>query len=144
MTTAIDTNVLTALFTGAGANALQANIALREVEQRGELVISAPIYAEMLATPRSSMSAIDSFLDTSGITVDWRIDEAVWRMAAHAYRGYAERRRAQRGDPGPRRILTDFLIGAHATLFASALLTFDRSVYRAAFPTLTIIRPGEQ
>jgi predicted nucleic acid-binding protein len=144
MTTAIDTNVLTALFTGTGANALLSRIALNRVVHQGELVISAPVYAEILATPRSDMRAIDSFLEDSGIAVDWRIDEAVWRTAAHAYRGYAERRRAQRGDPGPRRILTDFLIGAHAALFASALLTFDRSVYRAAFPTLTIIRPGAQ
>jgi predicted nucleic acid-binding protein len=144
MPTAIDTNVLTALLVGTSVHAPQARIALRQVQDQDELVISAPVYAEILATPGSSMNTIDSFLENIRITVDWRIDEAVWRAAAHAYRGYADRRRAQRGDPGPRRILTGFLIGAHATLFASALLTFDQSVYRAAFPTLTIIRPGAQ
>jgi predicted nucleic acid-binding protein len=142
MTTAIDTNVLVTFFRDAGTTAEESFAALRHAGAQGPLVVSAPVYAEILAAPGSSMEAIDSFLAEGGIAVDWRIDEAVWRAAAHAYRGCAERRRAQRGDPGPRRILTDFLIGAHATLYASALLTFDQSVYRAAFPTLTIIRPG--
>src|SRR3954454_24977035 len=99
MPTAIDTNVLAALFAGTSIHAPQARIALRQVQSQDELVISAPVYAEILAMPGSSMSTIDSFLENIRIAIDWRIDEAVWRVAAHAYRGYADRRRAQRGDP---------------------------------------------
>jgi hypothetical protein len=39
---------------------------------------------------------------------------------------------------GARRILADFLIGAHATARDYRLLTMDVHIYRAAFPTLKI------
>lgn len=55
--------------------------------------------------------------------------------------GYAERRRAQPPDPGPRRILADFLIGAHALQIGSTLLTLDMRTYRAAFPALSVFAP---
>ena len=48
-------------------------------------------------------------------------------------------RRKQQGDSGPRRILADFVIGAHAMHLASALLTLDRGLYRVAFPKLKIL-----
>jgi predicted nucleic acid-binding protein len=65
------------------------------------------------------------------------LDEAIWRSAGRAFRGYAERRRKHR-DPGGRRILADFLIGAHAAAHDYRLLTLDVHLYRAAFPTLKI------
>jgi predicted nucleic acid-binding protein len=65
----------------------------------------------------------------------------VWESAALAFRAYAERRRTQAGDPGPRRILADFITGAHALHRASSLLTFDQRIYRAAFPTLNVVVP---
>lgn len=39
----------------------------------------------------------------------------------------------------PRRILTDFLIGAHAHERKFALLTLDNRIFKAAFPRLKII-----
>jgi predicted nucleic acid-binding protein len=51
----------------------------------------------------------------------------------------AARRQKQPGDSGPRRILADFVIGAHAVHLASALLTLDRGLYRTAFPKLKIL-----
>jgi predicted nucleic acid-binding protein len=44
-------------------------------------------------------------------------------------------------EPGPRRILADFLIGAHALLSARHLLTLGDRFYKAAFPGLTITVP---
>jgi predicted nucleic acid-binding protein len=41
--------------------------------------------------------------------------------------------------PGPRRILADFVIGAHALRRAYALLTLDDRLYRLAFPRLEIM-----
>jgi predicted nucleic acid-binding protein len=41
-------------------------------------------------------------------------------------------------DQGERRILTDFLIGAHAFVNGYKLLTLDARVYEAAFPRLAI------
>jgi len=50
---------------------------------------------------------------------------------------YAERRRKQR-DSGTRRILADFLIGAHADARGFRLLTLDERIYRTAFPKLVV------
>ncbi len=71
--------------------------------------------------------------------MDWVLGEVVWRSAAAAYREYAVLRRKQQGDSGPRRILADFVIGAHAMHLASALLILDPGLYRAAFPELRIL-----
>src|SRR5438270_11989 len=76
------------------------------------------------------------FEDT-GIVIDWELREQVWRSAGRAFQAYAERRRKQR-DMVPRRILADFLIGAHAASNGCRLLTLDDRLYRAAFPTLAI------
>jgi predicted nucleic acid-binding protein len=54
-----------------------------------------------------------------------------------AFQAYAERRRRQR-DHGTRRILANFLIGAHAGIRGYRLLSLDERLYRAAFPALKI------
>ena len=41
-------------------------------------------------------------------------------------------------DSGARRILADFLIGAHAHTRGYRLLTLDERLYKAAFPTLRL------
>ncbi len=141
MTIAVDTNVLVDLWTGSSSAVRVARTSLERASEQGPLVIAPVVYAELIAAPGRDVEAVNTFLQDTRITVDWILDEAVWRTAALAYRGYAERRRRQRGDPGPRRILTDFIVGAHAVHFATALLTFDQAIYRAAFPSLTIIVP---
>lgn len=115
---------------------------LSEAGNRGALVISAPVYAELVAAPGRGVEDVDAFLSRARIEVDWELGEEVWRTAARAFRGYAERRRARRGDSGPRRILADFLIGSHALRCASGLLTLDQGLYRAEFPELEILVPG--
>ncbi len=141
MITAVDTNVLVALLGGTEEEARAARLALSGARGRGALVVSAPVYAELVAAPGRGAEAVDDFLGRARIGVDWTLSEAVWRAAATAFRGYAERRRAQPGDSGPRRILADFVIGAHALLSASALLTLDHGLYLAAFPKLEVSTP---
>lgn len=89
----------------------------------GAVVICSAVYAELMATPSLGEEELDAFLEDTDVGVDWRLEEAVWRDAGRAYLGYAERRRKQKGDEGPRRILADFLIGAHASRSADRLLT---------------------
>ena len=137
MTTAVDTNVVVALWDKDPALSLAAQTALEAAFQRGGLVVSAPVFAELVAAPGRTENFVDSFLEDTGIVVDWDLDEAIWRSAGRAFRSYAERSRKQR-DPGTRRILADFLIGSHAETRGYRLLTLDERSYRAAFPTLTI------
>ncbi|MGA2966889.1 MAG: type II toxin-antitoxin system VapC family toxin [Terriglobales bacterium] len=137
MTTAIDTNVFVALWDEAPAVALAARTALETAFHRGILVAAAPVFAELIAAPGRTENFVGAFFADTGIMIDWELDEAIWRSAGRAFRGYAERRRKHR-DPVPRRILADFLIGAHAAAHDYRLLTLDVHLYRAAFPTLKI------
>jgi predicted nucleic acid-binding protein len=137
MTTAIDTNVVVALWDKDPTLSLAAQTALEAAFNRGNLVVSAPVFAELIAAPGRTEAFVTSFLDETGVVVDWNLSEVAWRSAGRAFRSYAERRRKQR-DSGTRRILADFLIGAHAEARGYRLLTLDERLYRAAFPTLTI------
>jgi len=137
MTTAIDTNVVVALWDKDPTLSLAAQTALEAAFNRGNLVVSAPVFAELIAAPGRTETFVTSFLEETGIAIDWDLGEAVWRSAGRAFQGYAERRRKQR-DTGGRRILADFLIGAHAQTRSYRLLTLDERLYKVAFPSLTI------
>jgi predicted nucleic acid-binding protein len=137
MTTAIDTNILVALWNEDDALNTPAREALDAALARGRLVIAAPVFAELLASPSRNEAFLDSFCKETGIAVDWNLNEAVWRAAGRAFQTYVGRRRRQQSS-GPRRILADFLIGAHASQNGFQLLTLDDRLYRAAFPRLSI------
>jgi predicted nucleic acid-binding protein len=138
MTTAIDTNVVTALWNNDDALNVRAQAALDDVFGRGRLVVSGVVYAELLAAPARTEEFVDRFLHTAAIDVEWEINERLLRAAGLAFRGYADRRRKQTGAE-PRRILADFLVGAHAMLNNYRLLTLDTGMYHAAFPRLELV-----
>jgi predicted nucleic acid-binding protein len=137
MTTAIDTNVVIALWDKDPTLSSAAQTALEAAFHRGSLVVAAPVFAELIAAPGRTETFVSSFFEETGIAIDWDLGEPVWRSAGRAFQSYAARRRKQR-DPGARRILADFLIGAHAHTRGYRLLTLDEHLYKAAFPTLTV------
>jgi predicted nucleic acid-binding protein len=139
MTTAIDTNVIVALWDRDPVLNSTAQSALDEALARGALLIAGVVFAELMAAPGRSESFLNSFCRETGINIDWSVEESVWRAAGRAFQTYAARRRKQR-DPGPRRILADFLIGAHALSGGYHLLTLDDHLYRTAFPNLTVVK----
>lgn len=139
MITAIDTNVLVALWDRNDTLNSAAQAALDAAFARGKLVISGAVFAELLAFPRRTETFLDEFLKDTGIAVDWTTNESVWRVAGKAFQRYANRRR-KKPVGGPRRILADFLIGAHALEKDYCLLTLDDGIYRAAFPKLQIVK----
>jgi predicted nucleic acid-binding protein len=138
MTISIDANVLAALWKNADPTSAAAAKILGRVHRHETLVVSGPVYSELMAGPLRTEDALDEFFSEAGIAIDWRIGEDVWREAGRAYREYA-RRRKRSGDKSPRRILADFIIGAHAVVCGHALLTWDEDHYAAAFPQLKII-----
>lgn len=137
--TAVDSNVLIALWNPDDRLNTRARAALDAATARGGLVMAAPVFAELLAAPSRTESFLDEFCTATGIAVEWTLDEAIWRAAGRAFQQYVLRRRRQH-DPGPRRILADFLIGAHAAHRGYRLLTLDDHLYRRAFPRLTVHR----
>jgi predicted nucleic acid-binding protein len=138
MTTSIDSNIFIAFWDASDALNSLAQSALNAAWNRGALVVAAPVYAELLAFPGRSEAFLDSFMRETGVTVEWEMDEAIWRAAGRAFQAYAARRRRHRGS-GPRRILADFLIGAHFLRRGYRLLTLDVGLYQAAFPRLAIV-----
>jgi predicted nucleic acid-binding protein len=138
MKIAIDSNVIIGLWNPEDALNLLADRALESVFGRSGLVICGTVYGELLACPGRTEDFIEGFLDDTGISVEWSSSENIWRTAGTAFQKYAGRRRRQKL-AHPRRILTDFYIGAHALCNGYGLLTLDDGIYRAAFPKLQII-----
>ncbi len=93
MTTAIDSNILVALWNEDDSLNTLARSALDDAFGRGGLVIAAPVFAELLAAPSRNEAFLDSFCKETGISVDWNLGEAVWRTAGHAFQLYVHRRR---------------------------------------------------
>ncbi len=138
MTTSIDTNIIVALWWQPDPfNRVAANM-LGQAQKLGPLVVCAPVYAELMGDPGRSEAELSDFLEDTRISIDWSLEEEIWRRAGRAYQGYVQRRRAS-SETFPRRILTDFLIGAHASVRGYSLMTLDLRLYAAAFPQLNII-----
>jgi predicted nucleic acid-binding protein len=138
MTTAIDTNVIVALWDTDRALNSVARSALDAALRRGSLIVPAPVFAELMACPGRDEKFVDAFFGETGIMVDWNLSETVWRKAGQAFQAHCAPRGRQR-DAGPRRILADFLIGAYALQKGCPLLTLDGRLYRTAFPALAIL-----
>jgi predicted nucleic acid-binding protein len=96
------------------------------------------VFSELMACPGRNEDFLESFFDNTGIAVDWNLNQSTWRAAGRAFQTYAARRK-KHTDSVPRRILADFLIGAHAFVRGYQLLTLDDRLYRAAFPELIVV-----
>ena len=138
MTTAVDSNVLVALWDRDAAVSTAAQSALDNGLKRGALVVSGPVFAELMAAPGRTEAFLTSFFNNTGIDLEFDLEDAIWRLAGRAFQSYAMRRWKRR-DPGPRRILADFLIGAHAAYRRYSLLTLDEGLYQGAFPNLLVV-----
>jgi predicted nucleic acid-binding protein len=137
--TAVDTNVFIALFSGEEEASASAQAALEAARAAGPLVISPAVYSELVAGKDASF--VERFLSEKGIEVDWDQNKDAWRTAGVRYGEYARTRRRQKADTGPRRILADFLVGAHALHRAQVLLTSDTVVYGTYFSELMLLSP---
>ena len=137
MRTALDTNVISALWS---EEHLWQSIAaaLGKARNEGGLVIAAPVYAELLAHPYATPHFLERFLDGASIEVDFDLDDEVWKETGRRFSRYAMRRRDSK-ESSPKRLLADFLIGAHALLRADRLFTMDTSRYRTNFEELQMI-----
>lgn len=100
-------------------------------------MICGSVYAELMAYPNATPAFVDGFLDHTRIDVDTMDSREVWTRAGEAFGAYVRRRRASGGGE-PKRLLVDFVVGAHAVAHADRLLTLDPDRYRTAFPDLEL------
>ena len=135
--TALDSNVLIALWDRDPSISQSASLACQKIQRSGPIGICGPAFAELMGQPGRTSTQIQRLLESAEIEIDWEFTEPDWLAAGHAYQGYVARRKSSGGGL-PRRMLTDFLVGAHASVRGHSLLTLDRSTFRAAFPKLRV------
>mgnify|MGYP001809710142 CR=1 FL=1 len=131
--TLVDTNIFLDLSGDDHRWADWSQRALAAAIDSGTLVINQVIYGELGA----GFSALD---DLEAALRDWpfRRENLPWDAAFLAGQTYVAYRRRGGTRTAP---LPDFFIGAHAATRGYRLLTRDRGIYAAYFPTLDIISP---
>ncbi len=132
MTTAVDTSVLLDVLR-PDPNHVERSLALIETSARlGPLVLCDTVYCE-LAANFEAMDELDAFLADAGIRRESPNTGALF-LSGRMWRAY-------RSAGSRRRILSDFVIGAHACVQASRLATRDRGFYRRYFEDLVVVEP---
>jgi len=155
LTTAIDTNILLDLLTPGAPFAEASFKAIDVASNKGALVISEAVYAELSSKFLDEVS-LDEFLMSSEIHLVATSRRALY-LAGAKWVSYARTRpqglvcnrcgaqtqaRCERCNAPitlRQRVLSDFLIGAHALIQAERLLTRDRGIYGAHFPDLELV-----
>lgn len=133
MLTALDSNVLVDIWNGPEGLTAAAGASLRIAQSQVIVLISDVAYSEV-CTMFSKQSHCDSFLDELRVRVE-SLTPATSFLASRYWLSYL------RSGGKRNRILPDFLIAAHATNQADALVTRDRGFYRTHFPKLKVIDP---
>jgi len=107
---------------------------LVQCRERGPLLINEIIFAELSVwlDPEADLLRV---LASLGIQME-RTPIPALRVAASAFKRY-------RAAGGPRTsLLPDFFIGAHAEVLECAVLTRDPRRFRAYFPSVPLVTPG--
>ena len=86
MTTAIDTNIISAFWNEDDALNRAAQGALEAASGQGMLVISGVVYAELLAAQGRTEAFLDQFCEETGIGVEWELEEGMWRAAGRRFK----------------------------------------------------------
>jgi len=137
MRTALDSNILSSLWSDE-RTAQAVAIKMQEAQKYGSLVLSPPAFVELFGHPKMNENEILSSLETLQVSIDFQLHDAVWFEAGRRYARYSDRRRKSSGE-SPRRLMADFLVGAHALLEADRLMTLDLRRYVLDFPELSLV-----
>lgn len=128
MITAVDTSVLLDVFLIDERYGEQSKGRLRAAYNAGAIMVCDIVYAELAALFRNR-SALDAALQAINVSTS-PINSEIAYDAGVRWKRYRE-------SGGPRtRIISDFLIGAHAVAAADTFLTRDQGFFSTYFPEL--------
>lgn len=128
MITAVDTNILLDVFLPDPRFSAESAELLRKAYDVGALIICDIVYAELV--PQFQIrEKLDETLKTINVTQS-ALDVDIAFLAGEKWS--LDRKSGGKRD----RIITDFLIGAHAVAKADRFLTRDRGLYKTYFPEL--------
>ena len=136
---AVDTSVLIDLL-GEAAAADEAEACLREALAHGPVVVCEVVVSEITAGLGHGAEIMD-VIEEMGMSY-LAVERKSAIRAGEMQRRYKERLRAQnRSTDKLQRTVPDFLVGAHALLQCSALITRDAGFFRDYFKGLKVIVP---
>ncbi len=133
MTTAVDSSVILDVLADDAAFANRSSQALRQASAQGQLVICESVLAEIFP-------ALGDRGQAARFLADWQLDflpadiESAM-LAGEMFLAFKKRNRERK------RILADFLVGAHAVVHADRLLARDRGYLRDYFENLKLVDP---
>ena len=153
MITAVDTNILLDILLPDPEYKDASRAYIERGMKEGALVICELVYTELSAFfPKKK--ELDRFLEDINVTLKPSAQDSLYR-AGEAWKGYLKRRGAEVQCPTcgnktkincnkcgqslkTRHIISDFIIGSHASVLADTLITRDRGIYKAYFKDLTL------
>ena len=135
---AVDSSVLIDLL-GDGPLAGAAEACLRQALANGPVVVCDIVVSEITAGLGHGAEIMDVVEEMGMRFVP--VDQRAAIRAGEMQRRYAERMRAKGDDGGAPRTVPDFIVGAHALLQCSALITRDAGFFRDYFKGLKVIVP---
>ena len=134
MITAVDTNVLIDVLRADPRFGMSSALALGRCVGEGEVIACDAVVGELAHLYRDPALAARE-LHLLGVV------HRPGRLAAALEAARVQRRYREQGG-GRERMLTDFLVAAHAQTMADRLLTRDQGFFRAYFPRLQILDPA--
>ncbi len=135
---AIDSSVLIDLL-GDDSRAPAAEVCLRQALTQGPVVVCDVVVSEVVSGLGYGSELLDT-LEEAGITYAATESRAAVR-AGEMQRRYKERRKSAGLPAAGERTVPDFLIGAHALLQCTGLITRDAGFFRDYFKGLKVIVP---
>jgi predicted nucleic acid-binding protein len=132
MIAVVDTNILLDIFLPDEKFSSTSAMLLKKAFDQGALIISEMVYAELVPQFKER-DQLDRVLKALNISLSVLDRESAY-LAGKKWALY--RQAGGKRD----RIITDFLIGAHALVKGDRFLTRDRGFYRTYFPELVLMQ----